>query len=42
MTIASLIKDKFNWSWLTGSKVQSIIFKAGSMTASRQAWCRQR
>ena len=29
MTKASLIKD-FNWSWLTGSEVQSIIFKVGA------------
>jgi len=28
----------FNWGWLTGSEVQSIIIMAGSMAASRQAW----
>jgi hypothetical protein len=38
MTKAILIRTTFNWSWLTGSKDQSIIFKAGSMAASRQAW----
>jgi hypothetical protein len=33
MTKASLIKKKkttFNWGWLTGSEVQSIIIKAGA------------
>jgi len=30
----------FNWGWLTGSEVQSIIIKAGE-AASRQAWCRR-
>jgi hypothetical protein len=29
---------QFNWGWLTGSEVQSIIIMAGSMAASRQAW----
>jgi hypothetical protein len=29
MTKASLIKTIFNWGWLTGSKIQSIIIKAG-------------
>jgi hypothetical protein len=28
MTKASLIRTIFNWGWLTGSEVQSIIFKA--------------
>jgi hypothetical protein len=28
MTKASLIRITFNWGWLTGSEVQSIIFKA--------------
>jgi hypothetical protein len=44
MTKANLIKKKktFNWGWLTGSEVQSIIIKVGgNMAASRQAWCRQ-
>jgi hypothetical protein len=41
MTKATLIKTTFNWGWLTGSEVQSIIIMAGSMAASRQAWCRQ-
>jgi hypothetical protein len=26
----ALIKDTFNWSWLTGSEVQPIIIKAGT------------
>jgi hypothetical protein len=29
-TKATLIKTTFNWSWLTGSEVQSIIIKAGA------------
>jgi hypothetical protein len=33
---ATLIRT-FNWGWLTGSEVQSIIIKVGSMAASRQA-----
>jgi hypothetical protein len=33
MTMVTLIKT-FNWGWLTGSEVQSIIF----MAMSRQAW----
>jgi hypothetical protein len=28
----------FNWGWLTGSKVKSVIITAGSMAASRQTW----
>jgi hypothetical protein len=42
MTKAALIRT-FNWGWLTGSEVQSIIIKlqVGSMAASRQAWCRR-
>ncbi|MCQ8205567.1 hypothetical protein NP569_25075, partial [Vibrio parahaemolyticus] len=27
---AALIKKTFNWGWLTGSDVQSIIIKAGA------------
>jgi hypothetical protein len=27
MTKASLIKKTFNWGWITGSEVQSIIIK---------------
>jgi hypothetical protein len=38
MTKATLVRITFNWGWLTGSEVQSIIIKAG---ASRQAWCRR-
>jgi hypothetical protein len=30
MTKASLIRTTFNWGWLTGSEVQSIIIKAGT------------
>jgi hypothetical protein len=30
MTKAILIKTTFNWGWLTGSEVQSIIIKAGA------------
>jgi hypothetical protein len=41
MTKATLIRKTFNWGWLTGSEVQSIIIKAGNMAASRQAWCRR-
>jgi hypothetical protein len=37
---ATLIRT-FNWGWLTGSELQSIIITAGSMAASRQTWCRR-
>jgi hypothetical protein len=30
MTKATLIRTMFNWGWLTGSEVQSIIIKAGA------------
>jgi hypothetical protein len=30
MTRASLIKTTFNWGWLTGSELQSIIIKVGA------------
>jgi hypothetical protein len=30
MTNATLIRTTFNWGWLTGSEVQSIIIKAGT------------
>jgi hypothetical protein len=30
MTKATLIRTTFNWGWLTGSEVQSIIIKAGA------------
>jgi hypothetical protein len=30
MTKASLVKTTFNWGWLTGSEVQSIIIKVGA------------
>jgi hypothetical protein len=30
MTNATLIMATFNWGWLTGSEVQSIIIKAGA------------
>jgi hypothetical protein len=30
MTKATLIRKTFNWVWLTGSEVQSIIIKAGA------------
>jgi hypothetical protein len=30
MTRAILIRTTFNWGWLTGSKVQSIIIKLGA------------
>jgi hypothetical protein len=30
MTKASLIKITFNWGWLIGSEVQSIIIKVGA------------
>jgi hypothetical protein len=29
MTKATLIRTTFNWGWLTGSEVQSIIIKVG-------------
>ena len=29
MTKATLIRTTFNWGWVTGSEVQSIIIKAG-------------
>jgi hypothetical protein len=49
MTKASLINKQtnkqtnrktFNWGWLTGSEVQSIIIKVGAWQ-SRQAWRRR-
>jgi hypothetical protein len=30
MTKATLLRRTFNWGWLTGSEVQSIIIKAGT------------
>lgn len=30
MTKATFIRTKFNWDWLPGSDVQSIIIKAGT------------
>ena len=30
MAKATLIRTTFNWGWLTGSEVQSIIFKVGA------------
>jgi hypothetical protein len=30
MTMATVIRATFNWGWLTGSEVQSIIIKAGA------------
>jgi hypothetical protein len=30
MTKATLLRTTFNWGWLTGSEVQSIIIKAGT------------
>ena len=30
MTKAALKKTTFNWGWLTGSEVQSLIIKAGT------------
>jgi hypothetical protein len=30
MTKAALIRTTFNWGWLTGSEVKSIIIKAGA------------
>jgi hypothetical protein len=35
MTKATLIKENINHGWLTGSEVQSVIIKAGSMAPSR-------
>jgi hypothetical protein len=34
MAKASLIRATFNWGWLTGSEVQSIIIKAGGAESS--------
>jgi hypothetical protein len=43
MTKASLIKTTFHWGWLTGSEVQSIIIKHGSIqTGMAQAELRVR
>jgi hypothetical protein len=33
MIKAILIRTAFNWGWLTGSEVQSIIIKAGAWQA---------
>jgi hypothetical protein len=44
MTKATLLRttfNAFNWGWLTGSEVQSIIIKVENMAAFRQAWCRR-
>ena len=41
VTKATLIRTIFNWGWFTGSEVQSIIIKVGSLAASRQAWQRK-
>jgi hypothetical protein len=41
MTKATLIRTTFNWGWLTGSEDQTVIIKAGTMAASRQAWFRR-
>jgi hypothetical protein len=30
MTMATLIRTTFNWVWLTGSEVQSIVVKVGT------------
>jgi len=30
MIKATLIRTTFNWGWLTGSEIQSIIIKAGA------------
>jgi hypothetical protein len=30
MTKASFLRTTFNWGWLTGSEVQTIIIKAGA------------
>jgi hypothetical protein len=30
MTKATFIREIFNWGWLTGSEVQSIIIKVGA------------
>ena len=38
MTNTTLIRTTFNWDWITGSKVQSIIIQAGAWQTSRQAW----
>jgi hypothetical protein len=40
MIKATLVRTTFNWGWLTGSEVQSIVIKAGSRAACRQAWGR--
>jgi hypothetical protein len=37
MTVAGLGKTTFNWGWLTGSEIQSIIIMVESMAVSRQA-----
>jgi hypothetical protein len=41
MTKATLIRTIFNWGWLTGFEVQSIIIMAQSMAVSSQAWHRR-
>jgi hypothetical protein len=39
MTKATHIMTTFNWGWLTGSEVQSIIIKAGTWQHSgRMVW----
>jgi hypothetical protein len=36
-----LLRTAFNWGWLTGSEVQSIVM-TGSMVTCRQTWCWRR
>lgn len=36
MTKTTFIKDRFNWDWLAGSKVQFILIMAGNIAASRE------
>jgi hypothetical protein len=36
MTRASLIRTTFNWGWLPGSEIQSIIIKAGAWQHPRR------
>ena len=44
MTKATLIRTAFNWGWLTGSEVQSIIINNHAeawQRPGRHAWCRR-
>jgi hypothetical protein len=42
MTKATLLRTIFNWGWLTGSEVQSIIIKVGAWQHPGMVWAELR